>query len=296
MVGGAVPSTAHELVAKMLTENHALLKQLLREGCGLELQTLAPLSGSEQVRNLQHPEYRSDGVLFEVDGDDVMSVSVLEPQFRKHPDKRFAWPLYMAGYRAQYRVPVRIIVVTPSRAVARWAAEPIVLDDGSSVIVPIVIGPAEIPTIHEPGANPSPELAVLSTMAHGRGRHGMATGRTAFTALDAVDQEMRPVYADVIFRYLGKRVRETLEAEMRIEGYEYKTKILKDAFTEGKAEGKAEGEARGLALALLKVLQRRNIEVDEPLRQEVLACRDEARLDAWLDKAVTAKSLTDVFE
>jgi hypothetical protein len=283
-----VPSTAHELIAKMLTDNQELLKQLLREGCGLELRTLAPLSGSEQVRNLQHPEYRSDGVLFEVDGEDVMSASVLEPQLRRDPDKRFGWPLYMAGYRAQYRVPVRIIVVTPSRAVARWAAEPIVLDDGPSVVVPIVIGPAEIPTIHEPGANPSPELAVLSTMAHGRGRHGMATGRTAFAALDAVDQEMRPVYADVIFRYLGKRVRETLEAEMRIEGYEYKTKILRDAFTEG--------EARGLALALLKVLQGRKIEVDEPLRKEVLACRDEARLDAWLGKAVTAKSLADVFE
>jgi hypothetical protein len=295
-----VPSTAHELIAKMLIENQELLKQLLREGCGLELRTLARLSGSEQVRNLQQPEYRSDGVLFEVDGEDVMSASILEPQLRRDPDKRFAWPLYMAAYRAQYRVPVRIIVVTPSRAVARWAAEPIVLDDGSSVVVPIVIGPAEIPTIHEAGAKPSPELAVLSTMAHGRGRHGMATGRTAFAALDAVDAEMRPVYADVIFQYLGKRVRETLEAEMRLEGYEFKTKILKDAFTEGKAEGEAEGEARGkahgLALALLKVLQGRKVEVDEPLRKEVLACRDEARLVAWLDKAVTAKSLADVFE
>jgi hypothetical protein len=34
----------------MLTENQELLKQLLREGCGIALQ-----SGSEQVRNLQHP-------------------------------------------------------------------------------------------------------------------------------------------------------------------------------------------------------------------------------------------------
>jgi hypothetical protein len=83
---------------------------------------------------------------------------------------------------------------------------------------------------------------------------------------------------------------------MRLEGYEFKTKILKDAFTEGKAKGEAEGEARGLALALLKVLQGRKIEVDEPLRKEVLACGDEARLVAWLGKAATAKSLSDVFE
>jgi hypothetical protein len=122
---------------------------------------------------------------------------------------------------------------------------------------------------------------------------------------------------------------------MRLEGYEFKTKILKDAFTEGKAKGEAEGEARGLALALLKVLQGRKIEVDEPLRKEVLACgtrlasspgsarqpppsrsptsssrsgarahlrdellacRDEARLIGWIDKAIAAKKLADVFD
>jgi hypothetical protein len=46
---GVVPSTAHELIANMLTENQEVWKQLLRE----ELRTLAPLSGAEQVRSLK---------------------------------------------------------------------------------------------------------------------------------------------------------------------------------------------------------------------------------------------------
>jgi hypothetical protein len=64
----------------------------------------------------------------------------------------------------------------------------------------------------------------------------------------------------------------------------------------GEAKGKTEGKAEGLAGALLRILARNRIAVDEKLRDEVLACRDEARLLGWIDKAIEAKKLTDVFD
>ena len=87
---------------------------------------------------------------------------------------------------------------------------------------------------------------------------------------------------------------------MRPDDYEIKNEVVKEFFgraeAKGLAKGKAEGKADGLARALLEVLKRRNIGVDETLSQEVLACRDEARLIGWIEKAATAQRLADVFD
>jgi hypothetical protein len=71
---------------------------------------------------------------------------------------------------------------------------------------------------------------------------------------------------------------------------------VKEFFSRARAKGKAEGEARGLARALLEVRERRRIEVDETLSKEVLACRDEARMLGWIEKAATANDLADDFD
>jgi hypothetical protein len=291
-----VPSEEHELLAERLPGNHELLRQLLRDACGLELSTLSPHPGSEKVRNTSLPEFHSDGTLYELEGASVVSVTVFEPQLHRDEQKRFAWPFYVAGYRAQYRVPVRLVVVTPSRAVARWAARPIVLDDGASVVVPIVIGPDQIPRIDAEGVEPSPELAVLSTMAHGRRRGAVSLGRAALEALRALPPEWDAWYTEMVLRNLSKRARARLEAEMRPEDHEIKNPVVKEFFSRARAQGLAEGKAEGLAAALLELLQRRHIEVHEKLRAEVLACRDEARLHGWFTKAIEARTLADVFD
>jgi hypothetical protein len=71
---------------------------------------------------------------------------------------------------------------------------------------------------------------------------------------------------------------------------------FKDDFIDRlKAEGKAEGEAVGQAKMLLRVLAARGFHVPDHVRQQVLACTDPAQQEAWVDKAVTAPSLDDVF-
>jgi hypothetical protein len=75
-----VPSEEHELLAERLPGNRALLRQLLRDACGLELSSLSPHPGSEKVRNTNLPEFHSDGTLYELEGASVVSVTVVEPQ------------------------------------------------------------------------------------------------------------------------------------------------------------------------------------------------------------------------
>lgn len=75
-------------------------------------------------------------------------------------------------------------------------------------------------------------------------------------------------------------------------GYEYQNELIRTYFFEGKAEGKADGEAS----ALLRILRHRGFEVDDALVARVEQQTDLAQLDAWLDRALDAASLDEVFK
>ncbi|MCP4662857.1 MAG: hypothetical protein GY856_46285 [bacterium] len=62
----------------------------------------------------------------------------------------------------------------------------------------------------------------------------------------------------------------------------------------GRAEGRAEGEARGLAEAILRAFKHHGIELEAPNRRALLACRDRALLERWLDKALAAESASNI--
>jgi predicted transposase YdaD len=65
---------------------------------------------------------------------------------------------------------------------------------------------------------------------------------------------------------------------------------------EGLAEGLAEGRAKGEAEAVLRVLAARRIEVPEEARARISSCADLRQLDAWLDRAVVATSVAELFD
>ncbi|GAA1688854.1 hypothetical protein ACGFJC_29750 [Nonomuraea fuscirosea] len=77
--------------------------------------------------------------------------------------------------------------------------------------------------------------------------------------------------------------------------YPYQGAYAESLLAEGRAEGRAESRALGMAEALLKFLDIQGIAVPEEARERVLGCRDEAVLDDWLGRSVTAKSVEDVF-
>lgn len=56
-----------------------------------------------------------------------------------------------------------------------------------------------------------------------------------------------------------------------------------------------EGEAKGKAEAILKVLGRRSIEVDDESRERIKSCTDLAVLDGWLDRSFDVASASGLF-
>jgi predicted transposase YdaD len=64
---------------------------------------------------------------------------------------------------------------------------------------------------------------------------------------------------------------------------------------EGRNEGRSEGRAEGEAAMLLRVLAARGFAVPDDVQQRVRSCTDIAQLETWGDRAVTAKSLDEIF-
>ena len=63
----------------------------------------------------------------------------------------------------------------------------------------------------------------------------------------------------------------------------------------GEARGEAKGEAKGIRAALCKVLASRSFPLTPALRARIDGELDSVRIESWLDAALTAATIDDVF-
>lgn len=158
-----------------------------------------------------------------------------------------------------------------------------------------MLGPDQIPVIvDDERAQQAPELAVLSAMAHARGDPLVAARitRAMRRACAHLEPERAAVYYDIVERLLTQAARTALEEMMELRDYKFKSAFSRKHIAIGRAEGKAEGKAE----AVLAVLNRRGVAVSDQERQRILTCTDLAVLERWLDTAVTANDVREVFE
>jgi len=177
------------------------------------------------------------------------SALVVEVQLHVDDDKRFVWPLYVAGLRARLRCPVALVVLTLDDRVARWAATPIGLDERGSVLRPWVVGPAEVPAITEVAdAAALPEFALLSVLAHGREPGAERLGRGLLEASRDPDDARGRLYTDIVFSFLDDAARAILEAELQLPGYTYQSDFARRFVSQGREEGRVETLVAGLSV------------------------------------------------
>ena len=122
-----MPSPLHETLLELFRARPELTAHLLAEplGVAVPVQARARLSAAEVV-DLEPAEYRADAVVVLEDARGVARLAaVVEAQTNVDPDKRWSWPVYVAGVRARLRCPVLLPAVCPRRSVARWAAQPL---------------------------------------------------------------------------------------------------------------------------------------------------------------------------
>jgi hypothetical protein len=104
-----------------------------------------------------------------------------------------------------------------------------------------------------------------------------------------------------MYNFMNEAARRALEEMMK--GYEYQSDLGKkyaqmsaQARAEGRAEGRAEVRAQEAARNLLAVFKARGMAVPEPIRERILAQADPEQLERWLDRAVVAASIAEIFD
>jgi hypothetical protein len=288
-----MPSVLHQALVALFRNRPTLATELLSQALGAPVPAFQDVRFESPVLEDAVPaEYRADLVEVLVGAAPVLAI-VVEVQLTRKPRKRFTWPVYLAALRARLRCPAVLLVVAPRPAIARWAARPIELGHPGWVLRPMVVGPAAVPEIVDPvRAAQTPELAVLSAIAHGRGARGLDIALAVVAAAAGLDDERARLYADLAVGSLGQAAKRALEEMMESGKYEYQSDFARKYFSKGKEEGIAQGRAE----ALLAVLEARSLEVSAEARARILACNEPGELDQWLRRAATAPTIQDVFE
>jgi hypothetical protein len=310
-------SMLHEALVMLFRNEPRLAPELLRDALSVALPVWTRVDVKEAtLTEIVPTEYRADLVVLpERDGEPVFGI-VVEVQLGRDEEKQWSWPLYASALRAKLRVPTCVLVVAPEPAVARWAAGPIETGQPGCPFVPMVLGPGAIPYVTDlEQASKAPELAVLSALAHGQEEEGAKVALAAIGAARGLDPDRARLYHDLVLSALNEAARKALEELMASGRYEYQSDFAKkylaegraEGWAEGKAEGKAEGRAEGktegraegraeaFRLALVRVLARRGFTLTSELQRRIDAETDLERLERWLDVAVTAASLAEVF-
>jgi hypothetical protein len=287
-----VPSQLHEVLIRFFHNRPQLAPLLLDEVLHIPLPAYSEVKvQSASFTDIVPAEYRADLVVLLVHGKPVLGI-IVEVQLDHDDDKRYSWPVYVAGLRARFQCECCVLVVTPSSATARWASKPIVLGPGGHW-APLVLGPEGVPVVTDSHrARQFPELAVLSVIAHGQGdvQTAVNIAQVAAAAAADLDSDNQALYFDLIESALGEAARKAFE--MLPETYQFQG----PSYLRGRAEGKAEGKAEGEAKSVLAVLEARGVAITEMQRQKILQCTDGDLLNAWVRKAVTLTDVTELFE
>ncbi|MQY06032.1 hypothetical protein [Actinomadura macrotermitis] len=288
-----VPSSLHEALCEMFRDRPELAAEVLTSSLGLAI----PAYRDAQIRSGgvtddRMAELRADVVVEYADQERKFAV-IVEVQLGHDAAKGYSWPLYMMGLRQRLRCPVMLLAICPKRPVARTYMRPIDLGHPGMTLTPLVVGPDQIPYITDPEeAVRTPELAVLSALAHGALPEGRAVLAALPDAYSALDRDHRALYHDLVQTALPEAARRFLAETMKLKNYEYQSEFAREYFGKGKVEGQLEATAK----LILRALAAQGVCVSNEARERIAGCRDLEQLEAWFDRATTVSSTRELFQ
>lgn len=260
------------------------------------------------------PHLAADALVLVRDARGCTRLAILvEIQRGVDADKEFRWPLYGYAERDRQRCDCCVLVISLRPGVDAWARR-LRLGGPDDPVQLILCGAAEVPRISElAAARAFPALAVLSAAIHGRASDGLPIIRAAAAALQRLPPRQRVRYSSLVFHDPNKTgIREILEDIMQEQQHQdqddreyaagwkaFCRELEEVGEARGEARGEMRGEARGemrsRAEVLLRLLAQRGLAVDAEARARVLACREVAQLDAWIDRVLVVRSAAELF-
>ncbi|MFJ3585907.1 hypothetical protein ACIPPS_27280 [Streptomyces sp. NPDC090127] len=238
-------------------------------------------------------ERRVDSVLRVEPPDGGGFLLAIEAQGRRDPDKGSSWTYYLGYLRAKFGLPVLLLVVCQDRTTATWAAGPFTTGYGGWTAVrvhPLVLGPDNVPVITN-AAETKRDLAMaaFSAMTHGRHPEAPAILEALAQALGTADRGSLAYYSELLEIGLGDTPAADIWRNLMAVGTYFPGRgtLIETTYLKGKAEGEAK--------SVLRVLTARGVDVPEATAQRILECTETETLDRWLDRAVTAERVEELF-
>ncbi|WP_432924483.1 hypothetical protein ACQPZZ_29675 [Microbispora sp. CA-135349] len=283
-----MPGIDHEMPLELIRNRPETAVELLRCAKRIELPPFAAARVESADSTQPSPiEFRADSVVVLRDetGAALMAV-IVEVQQGRDAGKRFSWPVYVTTLRSQHKCDTALLVICPDRSTARWCERTIHLGP-SGTITPLAIDPGRIPLITDPDqARASPELAVLSTVAHPDEADDEPVLEAMLAGLATLDQDRARVYLNYVISSLRPvTVKRLEEMVTTIQDFDY---LGDKYFSHWKDQGRAE--------ALLIMLDARGLEISDDARERIQRCEDTNQLEAWVRKAAVVTSADELFD
>ncbi|MFI6639261.1 hypothetical protein [Streptomyces sp. NPDC050504] len=289
-------SAPHEALHRIFQEYPEVFTQVSRT-LGLDFPAVTSATVlSPDLTEARPVERRVDTLLrIETEADEPFLLAV-ESQGRKAHDKPVNWAYYIAYLHAKYELPAVLLVVCQDRATAEWAARPVRLGPRpwrTMTLYPLVAGPHNMPVITDPEqAGENLVMATLAAMTHARDPQVGAILKALSTALRKLPDNISYPLAEFTAQGLGKlpaahQWRNLMAVDLSF----YTSEIWQEARSEARSEGRVEGRAEDV----LRLLDRRGIDVSDEQRERVMSCADLDVLGEWFDRAVTAATADEVF-
>lgn len=312
-----MPSLRHDMMVHLVRSDPAVILDFCRAQSIELFGNPAVTMEDSNLTVLRHRKLRVDLAMMLSSGTQRHLILV-EPQLGRDPEKRASWPGYLLQALHLFGCRIDLVVLTLTATMKAWASRPIAIGSPRMVLTPLVMGPDDIPHVTEPEqVQARPELAVLSYLAHHKGKTGRAIEAALIRGLLALRRHRHKhaaMYLDFATSLMDKSRKAMVEKMWTIDDYKpvgagkkfydqgIKAGLAKgrakgktEGKAEGRAEGKAEGRAEGKAEALLAVLLGRAVRISRPARARILAERNLALLDQWLARAAVATREADVF-
>lgn len=291
-----MPSIPHEAPAELL-RNNPLLAVALLSAAKIPVPAGATVRMGDSNLSTRKPlpkELHGDAVAL-LKAHHWKFVAVIEPQTDPpKAAKRRSLTAYGPVASSVHKCDAALIMIAFDMATARACRKTIATGHPGYDLTPLVIGPDNTPDPFDPAFGYAcPELVVLGCLTSGLDLAAGQTQAKVLRSLAGLERERHDDYTSLIRIAASDAARRQLEAMMSLG---YKDDFIDRWRDEGLALGRAEGRAQGEAQMLLRVIAARGLAVSAEIRARILASTDVSQLEAWGDRATTARSVSDIFD
>lgn len=297
-------SVLHQTIVEALRATPALVLSVLRTARADVPDDVVATEISASFSPIIDDLHVDDAVALRDTSGALERVVLVDVQISRVDDKLFTLPVYQALARRRHRAPCEVVVLALSERVARRLRAPIALG-GGSVFRATVVGKAELAALDPQTTAMPAEMTLLRTLVVNRDRPQEILD--ALTAFDDMPEQIGMLYSDLTVRALSHAVRRAVERLMQQQGYQPKSRLLRNILErgreegreQGREEGREEGREQGLAVVratIRTVLGGRGVALGADHEARLSACRDPDVLVKWATRAATAADPADVFE